>query len=306
MKIAFWNIGLTHKKEMPDYKASVTEAIFTLMTENNHDIVFVCEVDEDFISNINSINVFEEGGVTLLPAMESFSRNLKFDICALFKSDVVKLNLNQYIKYNDLDDENPNTGNNTKVGVEFVMKNHATDEDELTLIISHWPSKISPGYEFKHKDAAEELRRECDLIIKEGKQVILMGDYNKTPDEITKETNLKSYNNKYYALRSNSRFYNLAFSFFGQHSLISTSTMPMNGNNKGFGTFLSSSKRYAENGCSVLDHAHVSSSFIEDGPWILNESETKVFFNDKILELVYGDDNHLDHLPISIEVNKND
>ncbi|WP_312226731.1 hypothetical protein [Pseudescherichia sp.] len=306
MKIAFWNIGLTHKKDIPDYKASVNEAIFNLMTENNHDIVFVCEVDEEFISNRESIDLFERSNITILPAMEKFNRNLKFDICALFKNSSFSLNLNKYIKYNDLEDENQNTGNNTKVGVEFIMKNCETDEEELSLIISHWPSKISLGYEFKHKDAAEELRRECNSIIKSGKQLILMGDYNKTPEEITKETNLKSYNNKYYALRSNSRLYNLAFSFFGQHSLIATSTMQRNHNNRGFGTFLSSSKRHAENGCSVLDHAHVSSSFIEDGPWVLNESETKVFFNDKILELVYGDDNHLDHLPISIEVNKNE
>lgn len=298
MIISFWNTGIIHSNDRTSQELQVLQVIHSIFTDENTDILFLCEIDDDFITQLSqSHEIFDN--VNLIPATEKFSRNLCFGICALYKKHI-SLDLIKYNIFNDLDDGLKNTGTNIKVGVEFSVSSGENNPD-LSIIVSHWSSKKTPGYEFKHKDAAEELRRECTQLLECGKQVILIGDYNKTPEEIIRDTNLKSYNNKFYVLRDSKRLYNLSFSFNGQHSLLNNN-MPGIVNQNGFGTFVSRSSRASENGCAVLDHAHVSSAFLNVGPWLLKEGSTKIIYNDLLKQLIYGKDTLIDHLPISLEV----
>ncbi|WP_320729693.1 hypothetical protein [Enterobacter ludwigii] len=302
MNIAFWNTGINHSNDRDTHEIQALQVINNIFHENKSDILFICEVDDDFITQLSKCSEFLVEA-TILPANQIFSRNLSFGICAIHKKEL-NLTLNNYIKYNDLDDGREHTGSNIKVGVEFGVA-VKEEESDLSIIVSHWPSKITPEYEFKHKDAAEELRNECIELLKKGKQVILIGDYNKTPEQIIMDTNLKSYSNKYYVLRDSKRLFNLSFSFTGQHRLLNNKTYNES-NENGFGTFISKSSRTSINGCAVLDHAHVSSSFLSDGPWLLKEDCTKIIYNDLLKDFIYGNITLIDHLPIYLEVYKND
>lgn len=309
MKIAFWNTRLMRKgEENPEYQSEIIRIIIDMMAQDSEqaiDIMFLCEVDERFYSNQDIIGIFNHFGLSISPASTSNSgKQSKYDMCAISKPSNFKVELESQLLYNDLDDGNPRTGNNTRVGAKYRVMN-ADGILEFYVIASHWPSKMSIGYEFKHMDAAEVIRREVCDTVRNGSQIILLGDYNRTPHEIIHSTNLKSYNNKYYVLRNSGRLYNLSFYFTNQHT-----ECGINNSNKvlqhGFGTFVSASSRISELGCAVFDHAHVSSDFIKNGPWIVNESETKIVFNQDVIDLMYSKDAILDHLPISIEVNKND
>ncbi|ASY75581.1 endonuclease/exonuclease/phosphatase family protein [Pectobacterium polaris] len=308
MKISFWNTGLKHKAEKnPDYQSLIVEALSSMIINHSLDIVFICEVDDDFTLDTRIEKYFSDISVKLIRGTEKVSGNIKFDICALYNEKKSSATLKNYIIHNNMDDEDHRKGNNTKTGILFDVSVRGSDaeyDDSISIIVSHWPSKLTPGYEFRHKDAAEQLKRESVEKIKQGRQVILLGDYNMSPYETINETNLCSYNNKYYALKNSTRLYNLSFNFHNQHTdlfdLTHTSE-PM-----GFGTFLSNGNRHSEIGCAVFDHIHVSSSFIKDGPWIVNEKETKIFVSDEIFKLVYDKNVLLDHLPIVIEINKNE
>lgn len=304
MKIAFWNVGIkTKKNDREIYTIDILNSIISMINESGFDAIFLCEVDEEFNLNSSTLKIMHEHSISLVNASERISNRLSFDICGIFNNKKTKLDHEEYIIYNDLDDGDEKTGNNIKIGARFKLED-ITSNGEIDIIISHWPSKSTPGYSFKHKDAAERLGNEVIALLKNGKQVILMGDYNLSPYEMINNTNLKSYNNKYYATRSSLRMYNLSFKYYDQHSLLtdgSDNHPPM-----GFGTFISKNSRITEIGCEVFDQAHVSSSFIEEGPWILNEKETKIFFNDTITTLIYGNEKHLDHLPISLEIIKNE
>ncbi|ALL38449.1 hypothetical protein [Serratia marcescens] len=219
--------------------------------------------------------------------------------------DPVKIDvkLEKYIIYNNLHDELEHTGNNIKVGVIFTLKYKESIESNcVAVIVSHWPSKITPGYEFRHKEAAEKLRDTAQDLIKDGFQVVLIGDYNLSPDEIIKDTPLQSYNNKFFATRSSLRLYNLGFHFLEQHSVCCRKiNIPLE-HAHGFGTFISSSNRAVETGCATFDYAHVGSSLIKDGPWIINEEDTRIFANQEIIDMIYGNASHLDHLPIIVSL----
>jgi len=305
MKIAFWNVGIKHKDAgKEEYSNCIIRIIQGMIQDDFFDAVFLCEVDEELTLDAAIISELAKNDILMINAATKIKSNLSLDLCAIYNSKTTKLNHEKDITYNNLDDGKENTGTTVKVGSAFLLKKANDEESDVTFIISHWPSKQTPAYEFRHKDAAEKLRIETEDYIRGGRQVILMGDYNLSPHEMIHDTNLKSYNNKFYAKRSSLRLYNLSFSFFEQHSSLFT----YNGirDPLGFGTFISRTNRTTEIGCEVFDQAHVSSSFINDGPWLLDEKETKIFTNDIISGLVYGHDIELDHLPISIEINKND
>lgn len=305
MKIAFWNTKLMKAAQKhPEYQAQIINAITSMMSHddpNRHDIIFLCEVDSDFYSSEEIIRIFDEQNLSISAAV---SPECQFDLCSIYRKDNVNVEFKNLLIFNDLDDGKERTGNNIKVGAKYLIKN-TDNTPEFYVIASHWTSKCSMGYEFRHKDAAEELRKETKVIVREGHQVVLIGDYNRSPSEIIDDTNLKSYNNKYYVLRNSERLYNLSFNFTSQHTECGIASQT-NDAPHGFGTFISSSSRATEHGCAVFDHVHVSSNFISDGPWIVNELETKIIFNQNIMDLIYAKTRILDHLPISVEVNKNE
>lgn len=300
MKIAFWNVGIKNKEKDKDlYSACIVTTLRSMISEDSFDVIFLCEVDESFTLNPSIVTELNKENISIINSAERLNSRVTFDICAIYENKKNKVAHERYIIHNNLEEGEEGYGVNIKVGSIFVAKNEKK-EQSVSFIISHWPSKLTPGYEFRHKDAAEKLRRESEDLIKQGEQVILMGDYNLSPHEIINDTNLRSYNNKYFALRSSLRMYNLSFSFFEQHSSLFKQKFhrpPL-----GFGTYISSSVRHTEIGCAVFDQAHVSSSFIKEGPWILNEEKTQIFHNDIITGLVYGQNIQLDHLPISLEI----
>ncbi len=306
MKISFWNTGLKQKvKKSKDYQSVIVDVLKCMITNHSLDVIFLCEVDDIFTLDANIISYFHENGIKLIRGTERINGNIEYDICALYNVKKTSAKLKNYIVHNNMDCEDTRLGNNTRTGVLFDVTfdvNESEDELPISVIVSHWPSKMTPAYEFRHKDAAEQLRYESVEQIKNGRQVILLGDYNMSPYETINDTNLCSYNNKYYALRSSTRLYNLSFNFHNQHTSLfdlTHTSEPM-----GFGTFLSNGNRHSEIGCAVFDHIHVSSSFIKDGPWIVNEKETKIFVSDEMFKLVYDKNVLLDHLPIVIEINK--
>ncbi|HFZ4875492.1 hypothetical protein ACTJKW_03195 [Serratia marcescens] len=304
MKMTFWNSGIKATKgNRGEYSYKILDAVNSIFISKNSDVVFMCEVDREFTSSPTVLGYLNEKKINIIDACDEVKSRVKFDICAMYDPVKIDVKLEKYIIYNNLHDELEHTGNNIKVGVIFTLKYKESIESNcVAVIVSHWPSKITPGYEFRHKEAAEKLRDTAQDLIKDGFQVVLIGDYNLSPDEIIKDTPLQSYNNKFFATRSSLRLYNLGFHFLEQHSVCCRKiNIPLE-HAHGFGTFISSSNRAVETGCATFDYAHVGSSLIKDGPWIINEEDTRIFANQEIIDMIYGNASHLDHLPIIVSL----
>ncbi|CAI0809721.1 MAG: hypothetical protein E7F77_04375 [Serratia marcescens] len=304
MKMTFWNSGIKATKgNRGEYSYKILDAVNSIFISKNSDVVFMCEVDREFTSSPTVLGYLNEKKINIIDACDEVKSRVKFDICAMYDPVKIDVKLEKYIVYNNLHDELEHTGNNIKVGVIFTLKYKESIESNcVAVIVSHWPSKITPGYEFRHKEAAEKLRDTAQDLIKDGFQVVLIGDYNLSPDEIIKDTPLQSYNNKFFATRSSLRLYNLGFHFLEQHSVCCRKiNIPLE-HAHGFGTFISSSNRAVETGCATFDYAHVGSSLIKDGPWIINEEDTRIFANQEIIDMIYGNASHLDHLPIIVSL----
>ncbi|WP_273872341.1 hypothetical protein [Serratia odorifera] len=304
MKMTFWNSGIKATKDnRGEYSYKILDAVNSIFISKNSDVVFMCEVDREFTSSPTVLGYLNEKKINIIDACDEVKSRVKFDICAMYNPVKIDVKLERYIVYNNLHDELEHTGNNIKVGVIFTLKYKESIESNcVAVIVSHWPSKITPGYEFRHKEAAEKLRDTAQDLIKAGFQVVLIGDYNLSPDEIIKDTPLQSYNNKFFATRSSLRLYNLGFHFLEQHSVCCRKiNIPLE-HAHGFGTFISSSNRAVETGCATFDYAHVGSSLIKDGPWIINEEDTRIFANQEIIDMIYGNASHLDHLPIIVSL----
>ncbi len=304
MKMTFWNCGIkANRSNRLEYSYKILDAVNSILISKESDVVFMCEVDKEFTECPSVIGYLNEKEIDLIDACDEVKSRVKFDICAIYNPEKISVDIDKYIVYNNLDDEQEHTGNNIKVGVIFHLKNKKNIESScVAVIVSHWPSKLTPGYEFRHKEAAEKLRDTARELIKQGLQVVLIGDYNLSPDEIIKNTPLQSYNNKFFATRSNLRLYNLGFHFLEQHSICCRKiNLPLE-HAHGFGTFISSSNRAVETGCATFDYAHVGSSLIKDGPWIIDEEATRIFANQVIIDMIYGNTSHLDHLPIIVSL----
>lgn len=305
IKIFFWNCGLAHlDNARPSYTdiQKVMSIIQILMEEKDGDIIVLCEVNS-YVCEIFKHNFSNY----IISGLNTRSTpNSHFDMISISKTSVEIKNV-LYIRQSNLSEEQekiekserflPNSGRTMKVGVDitFSVKNIS---NYFNLIVSHWSSRMNGFSDENREESGEALKFYVRKLVEKKSQVILMGDYNDPPNSISIEHKLGAINNRYYASIDARRIYNPSYSFFVPHKPY------YNGEKQHFhGTWLSKKDTIRKNqkiSCQVLDQVMVTSSFINSGPWYLDEKNTRVISDEKIMNLLY--DGTIDHLPITINL----
>lgn len=304
-KIFFWNSGLAYSNSTQPKEEDIKNAldiIEYIMNEKEGDLLILCEVNSYTYEIFKrKLPKFEINNLTNKASTRSY-----FDMISISNKNI---NIKEiiYIVKNDLSEEQdkiekdrtfiPNSGKTMKVGIDITVKINNISND-FNLIASHWPSKINGFSEDSRNECGEELKIYTKELIGNKRQVILIGDYNDSPESISIIHKLGSVNNRYYASLDRNRIYNPSFGFFVPHKLY------YKGEERSFyGTWLSkcdNTRKHNKHSCQVFDQVMVTSSFINSGPWNLDEENTKVISDEKIMHLLYN--RVIDHLPIMITV----
>jgi len=304
-KIFFWNCGLAYSESIEPPQESiekVLEIVKYIMNEKECDILILCEI------NTYTYSFFKKklSSYVLNTFTNKSSKNSNFDIMTISNNNISIEDV-YYIKQNNLTEEQikveeeqnylPKKGRTMKVGIDITIKIKNIN-NSLNLIASHWSSHMNGFSEENREESGESLKFYVKKLIDEKKQVILIGDYNDNPQSISIFKKLDATNNRHYASIDIKRIYNPSFLFYAPHKLYYT------GEEKHFhGTWLSKDNNKRKNNktsCQVLDQVMVTSSFIKNGPWYLDEEGTKVISDEKIMDTLYGGE--IDHLPIMVRV----
>jgi len=298
MKIVYWNIKAKDKCKST-YNSLVIKEIEKLFNEDQCDLLILSECTALSFSELK-INPPKSISYIDPDHLEKTKFNIR-----ILHNEKIKISHSYNAIFNDIKRKNKGstklTGNIIKTGILMHVSENEIIENPVTIIASHWTYKGNPTHENVHKKAAQDLKEIADNEITEGRPVILIGDYNRTTEEMKNNTCLDISMNKFYVEIDYYRFYDLSHYFYTQHS-----SYELEGDNNGFGTFTSSKTRTNENSCSVIDHVYVSSSLVSQGCWTLDEDKTKAIFNAGISNLMYNVKDGIDHLPISLEINHED
>lgn len=304
-KIFFWNSGLAYSNSTRPEEENIKNALDVveyIMNEKEGDLLIVCEV------NSHTYEIFKRK----LPKFEinnlanKASTRSYFDMILIYNKSINIKEIIHIVK-NDLSDEQdkiekdrtfiPNSGKTMKVGIDITVEINNISNN-FNLIASHWPSRINGFSEDSRDECGEELKIYTKELIENKRQVILIGDYNDSPQSNSIINKLGSLNNRYYASLNKHRIYNPSFGFFIPHKPY------YKGEERNFyGTWLSkcsNTRKHNKSSCQVFDQVMVTSSFINSGPWNLDEENTKVISDEKIIHQLY--DGTIDHLPIMITV----
>lgn len=304
-KIVFWNCGLAYSESIEPKPENIEEAleiIDFIMSKKEGDILIICE------TNKYTYEVFKQKlpNLKLEPLVNKSSSNSTFDMIIVY-NDHINIEDIYYIKQNNLSDEQrkieedqnyaPRLGRTMKVGIDITIKIKNIN-NTFNLIASHWSSHMNGFSVENREDSGESLKLYVRTLISEKKQVILIGDYNDSPQSISILNKLDATNNRYYASNDIKRIYNPSFQFYAPHKPY------YNGEKQHFfGTWLTknpTTRRNNKSSCQVLDQVMVTASFIMNGPWHLDEEDTKVISDEKIMHMLY--DGKIDHLPIMVQV----
>lgn len=295
INIAFWNVGVSplfHSK--PDFirSAEVFNMVENIMRNRNIDVFILCEMNEVAIDNISKFL----SSYKVMKANDNISKNLHFDMTIIL-SHRVKLIESKPI----FDRTKIEGGHAIKAGYHFLieMNNLVADSSsrKLSIIASHWPSKIRDSDSFKKDHAARILNGICAIErAKNDRQLVLIGDYNDEYESSAIKNILYSTINRSYAKNDASILYNLSSLMSGPH-------VP---NAYGVdyhysGTWVSSdvnSRINDENSCRMFDQVMLSSSMIDKGPWIVNERRSGLINNKDLKRMV--NECLIDHLPICL------
>ena len=256
------------------------------------DVFILCEMNGVAIDNISKLLSTHK----VVRANDNVSKNLHFDM-VLILSNRVKLIYSIPI-FDRTKDEG---GHALKVGYQFLIEMGSgvvdSSSKKLSIIASHWPSKIRDSDSFKKDHAARILSDICAIErTKNDRQIILIGDYNDEYESTAIKNILYSTINRNYARNDSRILYNLSGLMSGPH-------VP-NAHGVDYhysGTWVSSdvnSRINDENSCRMFDQVMLSSSMIDKGPWIVNERRSGLINNKYLKNMV--NDCLIDHLPICL------
>ena len=295
INIAFWNVGVSplfHSK--PDFirAAEVFGMVESIMKKRHIDVFILCEMNAVAIDNISKLLPTHK----IIRANDNVSKNLHFDMVLILSSRV------KLVHSTPIFDRTKSIGGYAiKAGYQFLIEMNSGVADssskKLSVIASHWPSKIRDSDSFKKDHAARILSDICAIErAKDDRQIILIGDYNDEYDSVAIKNILYSTINRNYAINDSRILYNLSGLMSGPH-------VP---NAHGIdyhysGTWVSSdvnSRLNDENSCRMFDQVMLSSSMIAKGPWIVNERRSGLINNKHLKEMVH--DCLIDHLPICL------
>ncbi len=281
LAFAWWNTSLSplaKSRASDEDKQIAIGVICYLLFYCAVDFLALGEISADDVALLRTLTELEgyriESGV-------SQSGRLMFDTCFIYRPDRLQISTPIEI-YDGSDDDRMKIAQ--KIGLQLI-----DDGTWFSLLVSHWPSRrndadrISLGIHLRYvvKDiiAASEF----------APYIILLGDYNDEPFDVSLSQRLMATRDK--ALIINKRKKQLLYNPFWRHlSYPNLQALDY------AGTY------YYKNGpmtkWHTFDQIMVSSAFLGEIGWALDEASTGIIDIPGYLQMVKNNQSIFDHLPI--------
>ncbi|MGV2702288.1 UNVERIFIED_CONTAM: hypothetical protein MT382_00470 [Aeromonas salmonicida] len=258
-----------------------------MLLEQSCDFLGICEVSSNDVKHL--AEQIDSESFSIIDLTQAAGQT-RFDMAVIYNKSKIKAELYRSIF-------NFKMGNVVKAAqaVDIVTLNN---DKYIRVYLCHWSSRLDSSGALKRCAAADQVYSSAVKLMEEGKDVIIMGDFNDNPYDESLNVRLQA-SRCHDAVKKYPReyFYNpfwrtVVSDLKYSHANINTEHRSGSYKYKQFlGTIWHS-----------YDQICVSGSFLSNGSWHLNEYETKVLSYEDILE-DYGDSKHfIDHLPVMCEI----
>lgn len=293
LRFGWWNVGLSPASPRAQTKASsitypiLCHHINKILLEQSCDFLGICEVSSNDVKHlaeqINSelfsiIDLTQTAGQT------------RFDMAVIYNKLKIKAELHRSIFSFKM-------GNIVKAA-QAVDITTLNNDKYIRVYLCHWSSRLDSSGALKRCAAAEQVYSSAVKLMEEGKDVIVMGDFNDNPYDESLNIRLQA-SRCHDAVKKYPReyFYNPFW-----RTIVSDLKYSHANNNTEHRSGSYKYKQFSGTIWHSYDQICVSGSFLSNGNWHLNEYETKVLSYEDILE-DYSDNRHfIDHLPVICEI----
>lgn len=283
----WWNTSLSPKtrenQATEEHKRYVASVLYRLLNEKWVDVMCLCEVTPEDISNIAEVlgaefNIYN-GAFR--------EKRKKFDICVIYRVDVVQFTESSLVS------KPHQSGKTIYAGqkVEFIINETA---ETLVLFIVHWSSRLYDYVDSPKKAQLGMLLQTAihECIESKKNKVIVLGDFNEEPFNESITEHLGASRDIALVKKRTSLLYNP----FWRHLMYAalhpySDTTGIHG-----GTYFYKSDDSSR--WKTFDQMMFSSEFISGKSWSLNENETTVFSDSEFIGYINNAKSKFDHLPI--------
>lgn len=295
LKFAWWNTSLSPtispNRASESELATADAVIKRLLEDQQVDFLGLCEVSARDCRRFREL-FGEEFEVVSCLANEG---RAVFDLAAIIRRERIGC-VNSTAIFRK-------RGNRTfKLAYRLEVEVEAVEEKStIVVLLSHWPSRLSDGQDkSKRIKCGEFLRDEVDRHLEErfATDVILMGDYNDEPFDVSLSEHLESTRDYLLVARQPHLLYNPSWYHIG-YKMRFRGMENIELTNVG-GSVSARADNHTR--WKTFDQILVSSSFLVGGDWRLDEEQSGVITDSELVAIVGRNDSHFDHLPILLSV----
>lgn len=263
----WWNAGLRPGKGDPasDRKREAALAVIgDLIALYRPDIIGLCEVSDDDIRELG--REFGPLGFGTVPIQDKVGKT-QFDMCLLYRLGTVSPDSANMAVKADI-----KSGQTRKIGcaIEVTVRSSG---DKLSLIVSHWPSRLQRGRD--HVDRIFQsgaLRDFVDQKREDGwSHFILMGDYNDEPCDRGMFNALRAVRDHALVSKQRDHLYNPFWRHLAGDPYSAGAAKEIR-----HGTLHYAAGHEPQQDWWLFDQMMFSADFVSDGPWHLVEERTGV------------------------------
>ena len=296
LKLAWWNTSLSplgRERATGDQLEIAVLLIETLLFDEKVDFLGLGEVCTHDIDVIR--RRIDQSEFNLFVDHQTFGK-LKFDSAVIYNKS--KLNL---LEHRNLIGQHGRLKLKISTRIDALIKNTS---ELFFIFLCHWPSRLrGSDASRKRESISSELRKEI-LELQNGitplPRIILMGDFNDEPFDKSLSHNLLATRDRTIAKNNHNFFYNPFWKKLGEvHSFPGISETQ-----NICGTYFHRSGH--ETKWHTFDQIILSSNFLNEDDWHLNERYLEIGQWPAFLSLVKKDKEIFDHLPVIAVVQKRD
>lgn len=289
ISFAWWNTSLSPsaKPRANDAERQIAIAVICfLLFEEGIDFLALGEMSKEDILVLRQLNDLDD---YMIESGVSKTGRVTFDTCFIYHPD--KITINNPIEEIDTG----RSDKHLKIAQKLVLKVD-TIEQPFYLFVSHWSSRL-----WCHENGADRhllgirLRDAIDDIYAADESepfVILLGDYNDEPFDVSLAQQLMATRDKALVKRKK----NLLYNPFWRHLTYPNTDLSY------AGTY------YYKSGSTTkwhtFDQIIVSSAFLNGNKWLLNEIATGIIDIPEYLQQVKNRNVIFDHLPVKTIIEK--
>lgn len=293
LRLGWWNVALSPSAPQANSNASddgynlICGHIRKLIIEESCDFLALCEVssvDVEYITQNLGLS-----DISIIDLTQNVGRT-RFDIAVIYNNRKITVKFKKSLS-------KIRTGETVK-GAQLVELVNLDDQKKINVYLCHWASRLNGSGEEKRIQSARIVEDSAFELINSGVDVIVMGDFNDNPYDVS----LRKYMNatrcidavrKYPADYLYNPFWRNLVSE-QKHSHINCS-MPYRSGTLKF-------KEFSGTFWHAYDQILLSSGFVTDKDWNLNEFMTKVVTSDELLRDFNDKQIFIDHLPVICEI----